>query len=327
MSDVMQRKLFIGDNHIDNITPTSRCDNYMEATLDELQESLEIAKKYKCGSVIFLGDIFHRMEVGAWCRNAVIRILRADKDGSPWPFRKLVCIGNHDVDHNLQNLKKSSLGTLLEAEVIEMVDEDEDLRISFCHFRNSLVNEMKAGLLKETSMPIVVVHASVVLAPYHGDYVLFDELPLSNETKFVIAGHIHFPMESSRRDGKLFINPGNVGRERATKENMSRVPRVLLLEHNEDCSQHRQKYLTLERSAQPDDIFRVEQIQERKKVQIDTKEYIQRVSQISAWGDIEDKYDSLRVSGKIKQLDSEIVELAVETVKIVNDEKMKKKSQ
>lgn len=326
MSDLMQRKLFIGDNHIDNITPTSRCDNYMDACLDELRESLEIARKYKCECVVFLGDVFHRMEVGAWCRNAVLKILKEDENGEPWPFRKLVCVGNHDIDHNIQNLKKSALGTLLEAGVLEMVDEDESLGIAFGHFRNTLVNEIKGGLLNETTMPIVVVHASVVLAPYYGDYVIFDELPLNKATKFIIAGHIHFPMESSRKDGKFFINPGNVGRERATKENMSRVPQVLLLEHNADCSKYKHKYVTLERSAQPGDIFRIEQIKERKNATLDTKAYIQRVTQISTWGDIEDKYESLRVSGKIKQLDGEIVELAVDTVKIINDEKMKKKS-
>ena len=325
MTDI-QRQLFVGDNHIDNITPTSRCDNYMESCLDELRESLEIARKYKCNAVIFLGDVFHRIEVGPWCRNEVIRILTQDENGVPWPFRKLVCIGNHDVNHNLQNLKKSSLGTLLEAKVIEIVDEDMDLGITFCHFRNTLINEIKAGLLEDTKTPIVIVHGSIVLAPYYGDYIIFDEMLLSDDIKFVIAGHIHFPMESSRKDGKIFINPGNVGRERATKENMSRVPKVLLLEHNKDCSQYRQKYITLERSANPEDIFRVEQIQNKKNSTLDTKEYIQRVSQISSWSDVEDKYDSLRTSGKIKQLDSEIVELAVETVKIVNEEKMKKKS-
>ena len=36
--------LFVGDNHIDNVTPTSRSDNYMIACLEELQESLDFAK-------------------------------------------------------------------------------------------------------------------------------------------------------------------------------------------------------------------------------------------------------------------------------------------
>jgi predicted phosphodiesterase len=326
MSEVMHRKLFIGDNHIDNITPSSRCDNYMEACLTELQESLDIAKKYNCESVIFLGDVFHRIEVSALCRNAVINILRSDSNGDPWPFRKLVCVGNHDIDHNMQNLKKSTLGTLLEDGSLEMVEEAPELGIYFGHFRNSLVNEIKSGILQKTEMPIVVVHTSIVLAPYYGDYVIFDEMPLAEKTKFVIAGHIHFPMESSRKDGKIFINPGNVGRERATQENMSRVPQVLLLEHNDDCSKYRQKYITLMKSAHQDEIFRVEQIKEKKQASLDKKEYVKRVTQIATWDDIEDKYDSLRAAGKIKQIDGEIIELAVDAVKVVNDEKMKKKS-
>lgn len=326
MTSKTKRVLFVGDNHIDNITPTSRIDNYMEACLTELLEVLEIAKKYKCSAVVFLGDIFHRMEVSAFCRNSVIKILKDDSDGNPWPFKKFVCVGNHDIDHNIQNLKKSALGTLLEADVLEMVDEDPEFGIAFGHFRHSLVDEIKDGLFFATQMPIVVAHASIVLAPYFGNYVIFNDCPLSQKVKFVIAGHIHFPMEKERDDGKVFINPGNVGRERATQENMSRVPQVLLLEYNDDCSQYRKKYITLEKSANPDDIFRVEQIQERKNNTIDKKEYVQRLSQISTWDDIEDKYESLRASGKIKQIDSEVVELAVETVKIVNDEKLRKKS-
>lgn len=318
--------LFVGDNHIDNVTPTSRSDNYMIACLEELQESLDIAKANQCNAVVFLGDLFHRMEVNARCRNKVLRILKNDENGDPWPFKKLICVGNHDIDHNIQNLEKSALGTLLEAGVLDMVDEDIDLGITFGHFHSRLTHEIKDGLFDDIKTPILVVHASVVLSPYYGDYAIFDEMPLSPATKFVIAGHIHFPMESVRRDGKIFINPGNVGRERATKENMSRVPKVLLLEYNEDCSDYRQKLITLTKSAEPEDIFRVEQIQERKKNLIDTKEYIKRVAQISSWKDVDDKYESLRISGKIKQLDGEIIEMAIEAVKMVNDEKIKKKS-
>jgi DNA repair exonuclease SbcCD nuclease subunit len=326
MSDLFIKKLFIGDNHIDNITPTSRSDNYMEACLSELQESLEIARENKCECVVFLGDIFHRMEVGAWCRNLVLKKLKEDENGKPWPFRKLVCVGNHDIDHNIQNLKKSTLGTLIESGVLEMVDDDNDLGISFGHFRSTLINEIKNGLFKNTICPIIVAHASVVLNPYYGDYVIFDEMPLSDDVKYVIAGHIHFPMESERSDGKIFINPGNVGRERATKENMSRVPQVLLMEHNADFTYSKYQYITLQRSANPENIFRVEEIKDRKSAALDTKTYIQKVSQISNWNDIDDKYESLRISGKIKQLDSEIIELAVTTVKKINEEKMRKKS-
>jgi len=318
--------LFVGDNHCDHVTPGSRCDNYMLATMDELQESLEVAREKGVGAVILLGDLFHRLEVSGECRNGVLRILKCDENGEKWPFEIFITIGNHDIKHNIQNLPKSSLGTLIEAGIVQYTEEAPEYGIRFAHFRNSLVDELKAGLMEDHPSPIWSVHGSITLMPYFGDFVVFEELPVAPETKLVVAGHIHFPMEQKREDGVQFINPGNVGRERATKENMSRQPQVLYVEHDGKFDNFSYEYIMLKRPRPADEIFKIDEIQARKDDEIDTKEYISQVNQIAVWTDSDDKYEALRVSGRMKQIDHAVIELAVETVELVNEERLQKQS-
>ena len=58
---MIKRFLIIGDNHLDSKTPLSRLDNYMETCLQELLETLQIAKANKVDYYILLGDIFNRI--------------------------------------------------------------------------------------------------------------------------------------------------------------------------------------------------------------------------------------------------------------------------
>jgi hypothetical protein len=53
-------------------------------------------------------------------------------------------------------------------------------------------------------------------------------------------------------------------------------------------------------------------------------EYIQQISQLSAYTFGVDKYDSLRKSGQMKKVDQEIIDLAIDTLMQVNDEKDEK---
>ena len=79
---VIKRFLVVGDNHLDSKSPSSRLDNYMEAGLMELKETLKIAKATNCDYYILLGDLFHRIDVGGECRNRAIEILASD-EGEP----------------------------------------------------------------------------------------------------------------------------------------------------------------------------------------------------------------------------------------------------
>ncbi|MFK5004270.1 metallophosphoesterase, partial [Klebsiella pneumoniae] len=183
-------------------------------------EGLRTARDNHCDLFIHLGDVFHRIEVSAECRNLVIATLAADENGDPWPFEKYTIVGNHDIDHNIQNLKRSSLASLIKSGLLRCVDDIPEYRIGFGHFRESLEQEMKDGYCAEGNNLIWAVHANVTVDDFFesANYIKFSDTPLNDECKLLVAGHIHFPLSQKREDGKQFINPGSVSRREAISE-------------------------------------------------------------------------------------------------------------
>ena len=48
----MKKVLFVGDNHVDDKNPVNRSDNYLQATLNKLEECLNIAEELEYDAVI-----------------------------------------------------------------------------------------------------------------------------------------------------------------------------------------------------------------------------------------------------------------------------------
>ena len=317
------RVLFVGDNHCDSNTPPSRSDNYCLATTQELQESLEIARDRKCDAVVLLGDVFNRMEVGGESRNLVLRTLKKGNGGAQWPFPIYVVVGNHDIAHDPANLDKSALGTIIEADLVQKVDYAEDLGIAFGHFVPHIEQQIEEGMLMKVPALIWAVHASITTQNIFGKYILFEKVPLSKKTRLVVAGHIHFPMEQTRQDGARFINPGNVGRNAATKENMSRAIQVLLVDYERDGSRIDTELIPLASALPSNQIFHVQRIQEKKDQAAEEAQFIKKVGQLSGWVSLTsgDKYQTLRQAGSVKKIDARVVDMAVDTLREVNDKR------
>ena len=86
---IMHKKIcIVGDPHIDNKQPGSRLDNYMEASLADLKCTLMIAEENKCDAIVFLGDMFDRIQVNAEVTSKLIQTLNKNDYGEPWPFKK-----------------------------------------------------------------------------------------------------------------------------------------------------------------------------------------------------------------------------------------------
>jgi len=315
------RGLYIGDNHCDSANLPSRNDNYENATVAELLECLEIARDNNCDYIVFLGDIFNRIEVGGSCRNKIMQVLKEQPNGDKWLFDKYVCVGNHDIKHDPQRLHESTLGSLLIAGYLEKVDAVSQYGIGFAHFEPHIEENISKGLFQKKQYPIWVAHASIVTQKIFGKFIMFEDVPLGKGTNVVIAGHVHMPMEQKRKDGKLFINPGNVGRNAATKENMSRDIKVLLMDHNLDATKVDYKYIALKSALPAKEIFKVSQIQNKKDIQTDKRQFLKQVSQIAIINSTGDKYENLRKAGTIKSIDTKVIDKAITALKEVNDNK------
>jgi DNA repair exonuclease SbcCD nuclease subunit len=257
----MKKKfLVVGDNHLDSKNPKSRVDNYLESSLMELKETLQIAKAAKVDYYILLGDVFDRIEVGGICRNKVLEIL-LDDDGLPWPFQKYVVMGNHDLNHNPQYLEKSALETLIKSKAVKCGFGPVDNLFAIYNFSPTLDEQLRNGLLKNESSKILFLHASITDKPSRFEHVLFDDLELHKDTKLVCSGHIHSPMESKNQNGVKFFNPGCVGR---TEIGENHSPQVLFIQYDTDTDEIVHKYFKLKNSMPHDLIFDIEGAKNKK---------------------------------------------------------------
>jgi DNA repair exonuclease SbcCD nuclease subunit len=310
------RFLVIGDNHLDSKTPQNRLDNYMEATLMELEECLLIAQAAKVDFCVFLGDIFNRMEVGGECRNRALRILSSNK-GELWSFKKYVVIGNHDIAHNPNNLEKSALYTLISAGVIECVDFLPDLSIRFWHFTPDLDQKLREGVLLDYDEKIMFLHASIVTVPAKFDHVLFDDLQVGENTKLLFSGHIHKKMQAEK-NGIKFLNPGPVGRHEISSEYEKNKVSVMLCQYDYITNELKTREMYLKYSLPYDVVFDVNKNLQKKTENKNTELFIKAITDIEMVSPISSdlKDDLIDYAKKANTIES-VVKEAIDAIDLV----------
>ena len=308
----MKKKfLIVGDNHLDSKSPKSRVDNYLETSLMELRETLQIAKAAKVDYYILLGDVFDRIEVGGVCRNKALETLLSD-DGEPWPFEKYVVMGNHDLNHNPYYLEKSALDTLIKSRAVKCYSEQVDNLFSFYHFTPQLDAQLREGVLQDDPSKIIFLHASITDKPSRFEHVLFDELLLNKNTKLVCSGHIHSPMESTNANGVRFFNPGCVGR---TKIDEKHNPQVLWIQYDTETDEISHKYFKLKNSMAYDIIFDIEGALGRKFDNKNAEMFINSVTSASfaenMSHDIEKDFIMFAENRKISK---DVIDMVIKTI-------------
>jgi exonuclease SbcD len=316
----VKKILVVGDQHLWHTTPENRVDDYMQATLEEFEECFEIAKSNKVDAIILLGDLFEKPEPSPLLRNAVIKLLRQN-----WNFRIIALEGNHDKDHS-NDLDRTALGTLHHLELLEILDYDPSLGIAFHHFTRQLDEEIFSGKLLDNPAIIHCAHASVGdKLDRFGEYIfLFQDTPLHEKTKILLSGHIHHAMEETRSDGKIFINPGAISRRSASKDNLFRQIKVLLLEYTlDDGTIINKEYIPLKKSRPAEEIFNLAGIEQKKKLKENAQDLVLKVSSIttSNWNftTLDDKLFAIKEAGYNVGLTENAINIAIEAIRQVND--------
>jgi|694.fasta_scaffold05695_11 DNA repair exonuclease SbcCD nuclease subunit len=313
---MVKRFLIIGDNHLDSNTPPSRLDNYMETCLQELHETLQIAKANKIDYYILLGDIFNRIDVGGVCRNRALEILSSD-NGEPWPFEKYLVIGNHDIAHDPDLMEKSSAQALVSAGCVKFADGIEGIPVKFWHFTPKLDENLKSGVLADHDEKIMFMHASITDRPFAFDTVLFDELTVNPNTKLIFSGHIHKKMEAEK-NGVKFINPGSVGRNRISDDYSKTKVSVVGLQYDFSNDEYKTKVFELKSSLPYDVVFDVEASKSKKIENKNTEKYLQTITA----GSVEDKIsgnitDDLILFAENRNILKEVTDMAVMSINII----------
>lgn len=308
------RLLFVGDIHADERTPTSRKDDYLVAILTKLREIAQIAKEKKVDGIIFLGDIFNRMEVSGKCRNAIISLLMGINNN----IKLYTVIGNHDVKSTVHNIPNSAIGTLIETGVVSYLHEIPEWSIGFGHYTPQIELALSEGQYEDQDNTIMVFHANIADIPMMFEHVLFEDVKVHANCKLVVGGHLHRKMTSKNNDGVIFVNPGSICRNELSEYHMNHSPEVYYVEYIPNGEIVASEFIPLESVVPAKDIFRIEEAQTKKDDKIDIRNFILQITSMNTWNTNDDKYTSLRNAGEIKQIESEVVELVIKAIQEVN---------
>lgn len=315
------RVAFIGDTHNDTMQPPYRIDSYFESMLEDTHETLRMAKQHNCHAYVHLGDLFHKSEPSGRCRNAVIDMFRHQVDGQVWPFEKFIVEGNHDNKNSPIHRPDTALGTLLKHnDALQCTDYAEDYKIGFGHFNNHIEADIRDGLLTRYPAIIWATHATITLSAPINDkhkHILFNDVPVNPECRLIINGHIHHAYASTRADGVHFINPGSISRYELDEDNLNKIPNIVIVDYYDDGSKIKHGYHAVETALPGRDIFNFIQGRELKIEKMELKDYMRQIEQITQYKHGKNIFDNLRASGKAKNIDEPIVELAIDTLKTI----------
>lgn len=238
--------LFFTDTHIRGTNPKNRVDDFTRTLEDKLNEIVFLVDDLKIDYVIHGGDLFDRPDLSVSVVSNFAKILKKVKV----PFY-IVC-GNHDIfGHNPKTIDRTMLGLLSSLDFIEIIKEEETKILSKDGLKVQLTgqpyvydidsNFKDKYILEDISegmdFSIHVVHGMLLDRPFVKGipFTLIDEIK-QTKANITLSGHYHAGFKTQFIDGKYFINPGSLARVTNSLEEISRTPKVVLIELNESIT-------------------------------------------------------------------------------------------
>lgn len=231
--------LMMGDNHESAKKPDSRKETeegYQETRKRKRQAILKLAKSNNVDAILHTGDFFdeHNPDMD------YAGIVMADWVKSGIPLVGIV--GNHDCFGNLNTWNKTLGKFISNVGLVNICSKEKPYMIERDGFKVAITGASHHLLIdsiperpdyivdeKKGDYHIHVVHGylSVTKKPYH--HTLIDSI-LDTKADFTLAGHDHLGFDTIYTNDKYFANPGAVARISADKKEISRIPKVLLVE-------------------------------------------------------------------------------------------------
>ena len=129
-------------------------------------------------------------------------------------------------------------------------------------------------------------------------------------------------MEQVRSDGKRFINPGAISRYSASKDNLQKDIKILILDYTLDGDIVAEEYYKLKSALPYDQVFKMEEIQIAKEQKSDTQEFKLKIASMRthSWQftSLDDKLEALKEMAKQAEVSDDITNIALEAVRKVN---------
>lgn len=275
--------LFFTDTHLRGTNPKNRIDNFTKTLENKLNEIIYLIDDLDIDYVIHGGDLFDRPDLSVAVVSRFAKILKQVKV----PFY-IVC-GNHDIfGHNPKTIDRTMLGLLSSLDFINIIEKDEVIVLSKDGILVQLTGQPyvydidsndKRGYIVEKindgmDYSIHVVHGMLLDRPFVKGvpFTLIDDIK-QTKADITLSGHYHAGFKNQIIDGKYFINPGSLARVTNSLEEISRSPKVVVIELNENISVNQVELKSAEKGNRVLDrneiekhIFKGEQLNQFKQI-------------------------------------------------------------
>lgn len=233
--------LVVNDTHIRGTTPSRRVDNFKETLLDKLEEVQQIAEEKQVDYILHSGDLFDRPDTAPAIVNEFIKVLKKFS----MPF--YIVAGNHDLyGHNPDTLPRTMLGVLVASGIVELIPQDGivekdcnniKVQITGRSFDYTLDNQTTTAyeVKKQQGVDYALhlVHGMLLDKPvFEEGYTLIEDI--DTEADITITGHYHLGYGVKKFKDNYFLNPGSLVRISADMKEISRMPKVAVINLKEE---------------------------------------------------------------------------------------------
>jgi len=237
------RFLTSSDEHLADLSPGFRKDDYRSAILDKLAWQADMARRFQANAVLRGGDLFHVKEANKTTMATLGHVAKIHAGGSCPTF---AVAGNHDMSRNdPDSLPRQPLGVLFRSRAVSQLRDETfesgTLRVRVVGVEYTVGMEeahLHDSVRKKdgSDYTIAFVHALAAYAPeeriqsfFHEHIFDYRDLVFDGCPDVYIFGHYHKDQGVQEHLGIKFVNLGAVSRGALTFENMERKPKVSLI--------------------------------------------------------------------------------------------------
>lgn len=312
------------DEHLADLPPGCRKDDYRSSILRKLEWQGSLAKRVSASAVIRGGDFFH-VKAANKTTHATVQLAASLHREYSCPTYAIS--GNHDMSNNDPEsvMRQQPLGVMFKTGVFQPLKDNTfvDNTLSVRVLGVEYTTDMDLDGLCETvrkkpgdGYVVAVVHALASMAPTEKIQSLFGErvfdyrdLVFEGCPDVYVFGHYHKDQGIVDHLGVKFVNVGSVSRGALTFENLDRKPKSTVITANSSGIHVEEFVIPCEDASDVFDLELKKRLDEKRK---DLFDFVSKLrSSSSNADDMEDRKKELRsYPDDLRSLATEILEAA-----------------